>query len=208
MMVKKGKSKLIATCLIFSFILFYSPYLLVGQSNKIGSLTGYIYAEDGTTPVEGAVVKVRNISSGSVYESNISNKLGLFQLGNIEEGLYTVGITTKNGGFNVKNIIGVKANEMAKVSFALRPLYQEEAAVKVTKECPRGEWYYPDAIGECYIGYRWNPKTLRCECEKRKGIGAFLASPIGIAVVIAATAAGIYGIVKLTEEEEEASPFK
>lgn len=207
-MSKFRKIKILAISLIIALNLFYAPHILVAQENKTGSLMGYIYGEDCMTPVEGVVITIRNISNGSVYEGEKSNKLGAFKLDRIEEGLYTVGIRTENGGFNIPNVIGIKANEMALVSLALIPQAQEKAAAKKDEKCPRGDWYYPEDIGKCDAGYRWNPKTLRCECEKGKGIGSFFGSPLGIAVALASTAAGVYGIVKLTEKEEEVSPYK
>jgi hypothetical protein len=39
-------------------------------------------------------------------------------------------------------------------------------------------------------------------------IAKFFSSPIGIAIIIAASAAVVYGVVTLTAEEVEASPFK
>jgi hypothetical protein len=191
----------------FISILFFWPHSVMAQTNKEGSLVGYIYKEDCTTPVEGAVIRMRNISGGSEYESKESNKLGAVAINSIEEGLYTVGIFTEDGGFNIENIIGIKANELAEVSFTLRPLAQETPPAKKDKKRPRGKWYYPEVIGQCDPGYRWNPKTLRCEWGK-KGIGSFLASPLGIATVLGATVSGAYGVIKLTEKEEEVSPFR
>lgn len=129
-MFKIVRSKSIATGLIFSFILFYSPHLFAAKPIGKGNLVGFVYGEDETTPVEGAVVKMRNISTGSNYESNKSNKLGVFKLEGIDEGLYVVGISSKKGDFNVPNLIGIKANETAKVSLALKPQKAEKAKVE------------------------------------------------------------------------------
>ena len=207
-MPKLRSSKSLTISLILSLLLFYTLNLLIAQTNNNGSLAGYIYMEDGTTPIDGAVVVIRDMSDGSLYESKESNKLGAFKLDYLEEGLYVLGIWTENGGFNIKNIIGIKANETGEVSFALKPQTQEKTAEKKNKKYPRGKWYYPEVIGKCDKGYRWNPKTLRCEWKKGKGIGAFFVSPLGIATILAATAVGIFGIITLTEAEAEVSPFK
>ena len=207
-MPRLKRSKILATGLILSFFLFYAPHSLFAQKIKNGSLIGYIYKEDGTTPVEEAVVIIRNISNGSMYESKESNELGVSKIDNIEEGVYILGIWTKNGGFNIKNIIGIKTNETVEISFALKAQAQEKTTEKKDEKYPRGKWYYPEVMGECDEGYRWNPKTLRCEYIKGKGIGAFFVSPLGIATVIAATVIGAFGIITLLEGEAEASPFK
>jgi len=207
-MLKLKRLKFLAISLILSLTLFYLPHFMVAQANKNGSLTGYIFREDSTTPIEGAVIIIRNISNGALYESKESNKFGAFKIHHIEEGLYVLGIWTKNSGFNIKNIIGIKANEYGEVTFALRSMAQKKADEKKDEKCPRGKWYYPEVMGKCDEGYRWNPKTLRCECKKGKGIGAFFTSPIGIATVLAATFAGAFGIITLSEGEAEVSPFK
>ena len=207
-MTKLKRLKFLAINLIVTFIIFYTPHSLVAQSTKNGSLIGYIYEKDGTTPVKDAIVIIRNTSNGYIYESKKSNKHGVIKIDHVEKGLYTLGIWTKDGGFNTKNIIGIHTNETVEISFALEELNQEKDTEQKDGKCPRGKWYYPEVMGECDEGYRWNPKTLRCECKKGKGIGAFFVSPFGIISILASTVVGGYGIIKLTEKEAEASPFK
>lgn len=169
--------RIIAVGLIFSFMMFYSPYFVKATSIGKGNLTGFIYEEDGTTPVESAVVKMRNIYTGSVYESQKSSDLGLFKLESVDEGLYIGGITTKEGNYNIENLIGIRAQETARVSFALKSNATAEAKEQGTE-------------------------------SKKKGLAGFFLSPAGVAVIVAASVAIVYTIVKLTEEEPEASPFK
>lgn len=161
--------------MVFSIIIFYLPHELKAREAGKGNLIGFVFEKDGTTPVEGAVVKLKNVSTGTVYESSNSDKLGIFKTEGIEEGLYIVGISTKKGEFNVVNLIGIKTDETAKVSFALKPDQGEQE-----------------------------------ETSKRKpgGLAKFFLSPVGIALVIAASSAIIYGVVKLSEQEPEASPFR
>ena len=168
-------SKTAAVFLISSLIIFYLPHGLGAQNPGKGNLIGFVFARDGTTPVEGAVVKLKNVSTGTVYESSKSDKFGILKTEGIEEGLYIAGISTQAGDFNVVNLIGVKANETAKVSFALKPQEAEEE------------------------------KGLK---GKPGGLAKFFLSPVGIALVVAASSAIIYGVVKLSEKEPEASPFR
>jgi len=174
-MLRTVRSKTAAIILIASIITFYSPHYLSAQKVGKGNLIGFVFEKDGTTPVEGAVVKLKNVSTGAVYESSKSDKLGILKTEGIEEGLYIVGISTKEGNFNVGNLIGIKADETAKVSFAMKPEGQEEEKA---------------------------PKT------KPGGLAKFFLSPVGIAIIIAASSAIIYGVVKLSEKEPEASPFR
>ncbi len=174
-MFKEVKSKTAAVLLTFSLIILYFPHSLGAQKPGKGSLIGFVFEKDGTKPVEGAVVKLKNVSTGTVYESSKSDKLGVLKTEGIEEGLYIAGISTQAGDFNVVNLIGVKANETAKVSFALTP--QEEEGEKSRKKKPGG-------------------------------LAKFFLSPVGIALVIAASSVILYGVVKLSEKEPEASPFR
>ncbi|TET70666.1 MAG: carboxypeptidase regulatory-like domain-containing protein [Candidatus Aminicenantes bacterium] len=120
-MSKSLKLKSVFFLLIFSFLMFYSPHLINGKALGKGNLIGFVYDKDGTTPLEGAIVKLKNVSTSSIYESGKADKLGVFKIEGIDEGLYVVGISSKEGSFNVENFIGIKANETAKVSFSLEP---------------------------------------------------------------------------------------
>jgi hypothetical protein len=164
------RSKHVAIGLVFSIFLFFSPHLFSGSANAQGKLIGNIFQNDGTTPVEGAVLKIRNVSTGSYYESSSSDENGHFAVVRVDEGLYIAGITTESKDFNIENLIGIKANETAEISIALDPVQEEK--------------------------------------EKKRGLIGFFLSPAGIAVIVASTVAIVYGVVKLTEKEEEASPFK
>jgi hypothetical protein len=55
---------------IFSFMLIMLPLESLAQvSSQAGSLVGFIYGSDMKTPVEKAVVKIRNLNSGEEYVS-------------------------------------------------------------------------------------------------------------------------------------------
>jgi outer membrane biosynthesis protein TonB len=98
---------------------FYSPNLLLSKTKNRGDLIGFIYGADGTTPLEKGIVEIRNISARTVYKSTASDKLGLFRIEDIRRGLYIVTISTNKGEFISRNLVGIKTNEIAKVSFAV-----------------------------------------------------------------------------------------
>lgn len=174
-MLKAVKSKTLVFLLISFIIIFYFPHELKAQKVGKGNLIGFVYEKDGTTPVEGAIVKLKNVSTGIVYESSNSDKLGIIKTEGIEEGFYIVGISTKTEDFNVVNLIGIKTDETTKVSFALKPDQGEE------EKAPK---------------------------PKPGSLAKFFLSSLGIAIVIAGSSAIIYGVVKLSEKEPEASPFR
>ncbi|MGD0783683.1 MAG: carboxypeptidase-like regulatory domain-containing protein, partial [Candidatus Aminicenantales bacterium] len=95
------------------------------QAPARGNLIGYIYDKDGTTPVPSAVLKLRNISSGSIYEAPATDKAGFFKVENLAKGIYNFGISTAAGDFNSNELVGIIENETTKLSISLSP-YENE----------------------------------------------------------------------------------
>jgi hypothetical protein len=102
--------------------LFAAP---AGQIPARGNLIGFIYDKDGTTPVPGAVIKLRNISSGAIYEASATDKAGFFKIENLAKGIYNFGISTAAGDFNSNELVGIIENETTKLSISLSP-YENE----------------------------------------------------------------------------------
>ena len=184
--MEAARSKTVALMLIFSLILCLSPYLPAQQTRSPGkgNLIGKIYAKDGTTAIVGALAKIKNVTTAKAYESSKTDKLGTFKIEGIEEGLYSVGIVTDEGEFNVESLIGIKANKTVLITLVLKPyLKEEERKAEVRSE------------------------TVKRDKAPYK-ILKFFTSRAGLAIVLATTSVIGYGIVKLVEEEKEASPFK
>jgi hypothetical protein len=177
-MLSLFKSKTLTIGLIFSFLLFTSPFFLRSENGTTGNLVGYVYESDETTPVEGAVVKMRNVSTGTLFESSKTDQRGAFKLESAEPGLYVVGVSTTNGNFNIENLIGVRENETAKVSLVLK------------------------------MSNKQSNKQKTEEKKKKKGLLGFFTSPVGIAIIAASSVVIVYTVIELTEGEEEASPFR
>ena len=116
--------------LAVSFLLFSVPLLSQAENAAKGNIIGFVYDQDGTTPLEGAVVKVKNISTGNVYESSTSDTNGVFRIKGIETGIYLCGVQTAQGDYNSEEFFGVKLSdgETAKLSIALTPYEQKVAA--------------------------------------------------------------------------------
>ncbi len=186
-MIESARSR--TTCimivLIFSLTLCLSPYLPAQQTEipGKGNLIGKIYAKDGATAIVGALAKIKNVTTAKVYESRLTDKLGIFKIEGIEEGMYSVGIVTDEGEFNVESLIGVKANKTLLITLVLKPYLKEETK----KAAVRSE-------------------TFKSEVPSK--ILKFFTSPAGIAIIVATTGLVGYGIIKLIEKEEEVSPFK
>lgn len=95
------------------------------QAPARGNLIGFVYDKDGTTPVPNAVIKLRNINSGAVYEALATDKTGFFKLEGLSKGIYNFGITTSAGDFNSNELVGIIENETTKISISLSP-YENE----------------------------------------------------------------------------------
>ncbi|NIM91395.1 MAG: hypothetical protein GTO17_10665 [Candidatus Aminicenantes bacterium] len=278
--IRGPKAKFVAVPLVFFFLIFYCPHFLPAQAVGQGSLTGLIYDEDGVTPVQGAVVKIRNVVDGTVYQSSASNSQGAFKIEGINEGLYSAGISTATGDFNFENLIGIKADEPAKISFSLVSTGTQDTSLpgetsnpdpkERTSSPAEGGSEVPAPARGVFIGrvVNFSPETqeaailieegsLKVGDEiifkgtetdfsqkveslsleftpvkeasvgqtpgvvavqlvevgdfvylKKRRVLFFFLSPIGVATVLAASSGIVYGIVKLTEEEEEVSAFK
>lgn len=104
-------------------LLIFIPNQSAGAEVSKGNVLGFIYAEDGTTPVAGAVVKARNVSTGTIYESTTTDIYGVFKIQGIESGVYVYGVKTENGEFNSDGLIGVNVdgNDTAKMAITLTP---------------------------------------------------------------------------------------
>jgi len=135
-MGKGATAKVFSFGLIFAVLLLYSPQVLKAQGASKGNLIGFVYGQDGTTPVAGAVVTVKNISNGKVFASSASDNLGVFKVQGLDTGLYALGVTAVAGDFNSGELVGVAANETSKIAIAITPYEKDvaEAVQQVTKD--------------------------------------------------------------------------
>lgn len=117
----------------FLFIFCFSVFLLlalpgwVNAEQGLGTVVGNIYAADGTTPMEGAVVKVKNVSTGSVYESEPTDRQGFFTIPKMDKGVYAFGISTPQGDFECESMVGIEPNKTSRISVSVSP-YEENVA--------------------------------------------------------------------------------
>ena len=124
-----------------------------------GNLVGFIFGQDGSTPVAGAVVMVKNLTTGVVTEAVKSDELGVFKVPGLSPGLYALGVRSEAGSYNSQDFFGVTAEKTAKISIALNPYdaAAASAAAAVIKE-QRDK-------GEAYIGkvVKYHPETKEAE---------------------------------------------
>ncbi|MFQ6069800.1 MAG: hypothetical protein ACE5LC_04660 [Candidatus Aminicenantales bacterium] len=137
-MVRHSKRRGISILVLICFVLFCSPWLIEAKASSKANLIGFVYGEDGITPVKDAVVKIKHINKNKVFESTKTDDLGMFKIERIDPGLYIMGISTEEGDFNGDYLIGVKASETAKISLSLKPSLQEEKEKAEKKEKKKG----------------------------------------------------------------------
>ena len=113
-------SKLLVYAIIGSFSLLFFPHEALSRA-QTGTLTGFIFAEDMKTPIENAIVIIRNAKTNVEFRSNRTDKSGSYVIKNLEEALYILGVRAPMGDFNFGYKIQIKANETAKLSLALKP---------------------------------------------------------------------------------------
>jgi len=170
--MRQGTQKGIAVSLSIIF-LFSSLSILAppvsAQAIERGNLLGYIFDRDGKTPVMGAVIKVRNITSGAIYESLPSDNQGLFKIEGLSKGIYTFGITTELGDFNSNELVGILANETTKIAISLNPY--ESGVQSAVQEVLRDQ-VVPQNQGESRVGrvVRYNADTREAEVFIERGL--------------------------------------
>ena len=152
--------------LVLTFILFASPHLLTSQTPAKGNLVGFVYEKDGSTPVAGAVVLVKNVTTGSVLESTKSNELGVFKVEGLGAGIYALGVTSDLGSFNSLDFVGVAPNETAKVSIALRPY--DPAAANAVQAVTQDQ----QQKGESFVGrvVNYSPESREAQVFVERGL--------------------------------------
>ncbi|MGZ8866633.1 MAG: hypothetical protein ACXW2Z_08415 [Candidatus Aminicenantales bacterium] len=71
--------------------------------------------------VANAIVKLRNLNNQKEYTSPPTDAKGGFKIIGIDEGWYTLGVTSAAGEFNLNYGVYVKAGETAKLSVEMLP---------------------------------------------------------------------------------------
>ena len=142
-----------------ALVLMLTSSVATPQESVKGNLIGFVFGADGSTPVAGAVVVVKNLTTGVVTEAGESDGLGVFKVPGLNVGLYALGVRSAAGSYNSQDFFGIAAQQTAKISIALSP-YDQTAmagAAAVIKE--------QRAKGEAYIGkvVKYHPETKEAE---------------------------------------------
>jgi len=157
--MRRGAKVLVSWGSALALILVLSSSAAGTQDSGKGNLIGFIFGEDGSTPVAGAVVVVKNLTTGVVTEAGQSDELGVFKVPGLGAGIYALGVKSPAGTYNSQDFFGVTADKTAKIAIALNSYdpaaaAAAEAVIKEQRE-----------KGEAYIGkvIRYLPETKEAE---------------------------------------------
>ena len=122
------RSRALAGGMIAAFLLLSWPLAVQAGSQdqakslmRQGTLQGVVYSEGLRARVANAVVKIRNLNNQKEYSSAPTDAKGYYKILMVEEGWYTLGVTTATGDFNLNYGIYIKAGETAKLSVEMLP---------------------------------------------------------------------------------------
>jgi hypothetical protein len=148
--------------------LFIVPPASIAQAIERGNLVGTIVDRDGRAPIGGAVLRLRNISSGAIYESPATDAQGRFRIDGLGKGIYTYGISTSLGEFNSNELIGILANETTKISISLNPF--ESNVQSAVQEVLRAQAASPASESQVGRVIRYDPATKRADVFVERGL--------------------------------------
>jgi len=124
------RSRILAGGLVAAFLLLTVPLPGAAQTQtqtqpksyaRQGTLQGTVYSEGQRARVANAIVKIRNLNNQREYASQPTDAKGNYKILMIEEGWYTMGVTTAAGDFNLNYGVYIKAGESAKLSVEMLP---------------------------------------------------------------------------------------
>jgi hypothetical protein len=98
---------------------FAALMLPAGLAADSGSLSGFVFAKDSKSPVQGAVVKIRNTKDMKEMASGPTDENGMYALTGVPEGRYLLGVSSGREDFNLDYAVYVKAGELGKLSVSL-----------------------------------------------------------------------------------------
>jgi len=119
--MKKTSHKHLAMFTLSLFILCIFP--LPSPADDGGELKGFIYKKNGKTPLWGVQVLLKDVDTGGVFESNVTDKLGDYKMRDVPSGMYQVLLLAKEHDYKIKKVdflIRIFAGKTSTISFSLK----------------------------------------------------------------------------------------
>ncbi len=167
--MRRGAKVVLSWGSALALILVLFPSILRPQQAGKGNLIGFIYAQDGSTSVEGAVVVVKNLTTGAVAESPKSDSLGVFKVPGLGAGIYALGVRSDKGSYNSQDFFGVMADKTSKISITLNvydPAAASAAAAVIKEQREKGEAFIGKVV-------KYVPETKEAEILIEVGLLQF-----------------------------------
>lgn len=112
-----SKSRALLVYMLVAFLFMLTPVRSISQNaSREGVLTGNLCRADSQAPVVNATVKIRNTDSQKEYSSP-TDKTGTYEITGIEEGWYSLGVSSILGDYSLKYVLHFNAG--SKVRFNL-----------------------------------------------------------------------------------------
>ncbi len=120
------RSRILAGGLIVAFGILMTPAPIAAQTQtpalvRQGTIQGVVFSEGMKSRVANAIVKLRNLNNQKEYASMPTDAKGGYKILGVEEGWYTLGVTSAAGDFNLNYGVYIKAGEIAKLSVEMMP---------------------------------------------------------------------------------------
>ncbi|MCH7653056.1 MAG: carboxypeptidase regulatory-like domain-containing protein, partial [Chloroflexi bacterium] len=100
-----------------AFLLAFILLLAYGNSAYAqvpsGSISGTIYENDGSTPVQGAIIFVTDFTTGEVLGNASSSAFGVYSVGSLDTGTYRVQVNATDAGWPVQYYNGASDADSA-----------------------------------------------------------------------------------------------
>jgi hypothetical protein len=126
--VKKTHTITLFTISLFVLCLVPSPGIADAgaadvATEGVGHLKGFIYKKNGKTPLWGVQVLLKNVETGQVFESNVTDNIGDYEVRDVPAGNYTIFLLRKDKDYKIKKVdflISIAAGKTTNISFALK----------------------------------------------------------------------------------------
>jgi len=144
--------KPLASFLSVVLVLVMVPYHQISADPNTGTIVGMVVAEDFSTPIKGAVVKVYDPKTEKFYSSRPTDEYGLYAINNVPAGNYNIVVSTKEGDVKSDMMVKVRAELPTPLSLSLKP--DKAAQEDPEKKKKKRRWFVLIIIGAAAgIGY-------------------------------------------------------
>ncbi len=124
--IKKTNTITLFTLSLFVLCLMPSPGIAGAgdeETEGVGHLKGFIYKKNGKTPLWGVQVLLKNVETGQVFESNVTDSIGDYEVREVPAGNYMVLLLRKDKDYKIKKVdflIKIAEGKTTNISFALK----------------------------------------------------------------------------------------